>query len=39
MTFALILFKTIRKSANPIKPYERFLFAAVGWMTAAFAFD
>lgn len=39
MTFALILFKTIRKSPNPIEPYERFVFAALGWMIAAFAFD
>jgi hypothetical protein len=39
MTVALILFKTMRKSASPTEPYERFLFAALGWMIAAFAFD
>jgi len=39
LMFALILFKTIRKSPNPVEPYERFLFAALGWMVVAFAFD
>lgn len=39
LTFALILTKTIRKSPNPVEPYERFVFAALGWMIAAFAFD
>ena len=39
LTFALVITKTIRKSRNPVEPYERFLFAALGWMIAAFAFD
>ncbi len=39
LTFVLIVTKTIRKSSNPIEPYEWFLFAALGWMIAAFAFD
>ena len=39
VTFCVILIQTIRKSPNPIEPYEKFLFAALGWMVAAFAFD
>jgi len=39
LTFALVITKTIRKSQNPIEPYERFVFAALAWMIAAFAFD
>jgi hypothetical protein len=39
LTFALIVTQTIRRSKNPIEPYEKFLFAALGWMIAAFAFD
>lgn len=39
LTFALILVKTIRQSSKPVEPYERFIFAALGWMIAAFAFD
>ena len=39
VTFALIVTQTIRRSPNPLEPYEKFLFAALGWMIAAFAFD
>ncbi|HEY7388783.1 MAG TPA: DUF1858 domain-containing protein [Bryobacteraceae bacterium] len=39
LTFALILFRTVRKSSHPVEPYLEFLFAALGWMIAAFAFD
>ncbi len=39
LTFAVVVTQTIRKSKNPVEPYERFLFAALGWMIAAFAFD
>jgi len=37
--FAFIITKTIWKSKQPSEPYERFLFAALAWMVAAFAFD
>lgn len=37
--FAVILTQTIRQSSKSIEPYEEFLFAALGWMIAAFAFD
>lgn len=37
--FAWIITKTIRKSTQPSEPYEKFLFAALAWMVAAFAFD
>jgi hypothetical protein len=37
--FAWIITQTIRKSKQPAEPYERFLFAALAWMVAAFAFD
>jgi hypothetical protein len=37
--FAIILTQTIRQSSKSIEPYEEFLFAALGWMIAAFAFD
>lgn len=39
LTFAVIIAQTIRKSKKPVEPYEEFLFAALGWMIAAFAFD
>ena len=39
LTFAWIITQTIRHSSRPSEPYERFLFAALGWMIAAFAFD
>jgi hypothetical protein len=39
LTFVVIIAQTIRLSKNPIEPYEEFLFAALGWMVAAFAFD
>lgn len=39
LTFAVTIIQTIRKSPNPVEPWERFLFAALGWMIAAFAFD
>ncbi|HJT90182.1 MAG TPA: DUF1858 domain-containing protein [Bryobacteraceae bacterium] len=39
VTFAVIIARTIQKSRRPIEPYEKFLFAALGWMNAAFAFD
>ncbi|HWB85315.1 MAG TPA: DUF1858 domain-containing protein [Bryobacteraceae bacterium] len=39
VTFATIIVQTIRKSGQPVEPYERFLFAALGWMIVAFAFD
>jgi hypothetical protein len=39
LTFAIILIRTIRKPPNPAEPYEEFLFAALAWMIAAFAFD
>ena len=37
--FAWIITRTIRKSKQPAEPYEKFLFAALAWMVAAFAFD
>ncbi len=37
--FAWIITQTIRKSKEPSEPYEKFLFAALAWMVAAFAFD
>lgn len=39
VTFVVIIARTIRRSPNPVEPYEKFLFAALGWMIAAFAFD
>lgn len=39
LTFALIITMTIRKSGRKIEPYEYFVFSALAWMVAAFAFD
>ncbi|HYM12756.1 MAG TPA: DUF1858 domain-containing protein [Bryobacterales bacterium] len=39
ITFVTILVRTIRSSPQPAEPYEKFLYAALGWMVAAFAFD
>ena len=37
--FACIIGQTIRQSTQPSEPYEKFLFAALAWMVAAFGFD
>jgi hypothetical protein len=34
-----IITQTIRKSQKPIEPYEKFIFAALAWMIAAFSLD
>lgn len=39
LTFALIILQTVRQSRKPVEPWEQFVFAALGWMIAAFAFD
>jgi hypothetical protein len=39
LTFALIMVQTVRQSRKPVELWEQFVFAAVGWMVAAFAFD
>ena len=39
IVFALIIAQSIRSSKQPTEPYEKFLYAALGWMVAAFAFD
>ena len=39
VTFAVIIFQTMRKSASPMEPYEEFLVVALGWMIAACGFD
>jgi len=39
VTFVWIMTQTIRCSKQATEPYERFLFGALGWMIAAFAFD
>ena len=37
--FACIVARTMRQSTQPSEPYEKFLFAALAWMVAAFGFD
>jgi hypothetical protein len=37
--FAVIIARSLRSSQRPAEPYEKFLYAALGWMVAAFAFD
>ncbi len=39
LTFVAIIVQTLRSSKQPREPYEKFLYAALGWMVAAFAFD
>jgi hypothetical protein len=39
LTFAAIITQTIRKSQKPVAPYEKFIFAALAWMIAAFSLD
>ncbi|MBI3694792.1 MAG: DUF1858 domain-containing protein, partial [Acidobacteria bacterium] len=39
VTFATIIVQTIRSSKQPAEPYEKFVYAALSWMVAAFAFD
>lgn len=39
ITFAVIIARSLRSSPQPAEPYEKFLYAALGWMVAAFAFD
>ena len=39
IVFVCIIARTIRQSTQPSEPYEKFLFAALAWMVAAFGFD
>lgn len=39
VTFAAIITRTIRSSPQPAEPYEKFLYAALGWMILGFGFD
>lgn len=39
LTFALIVVQTVRQSRKPVESWEQFVFAAMGWMIAAFLFD
>ncbi len=39
VTFAAIVAQTIRRAPGRLEIYEQFLFAALAWMIAAFAFD
>jgi hypothetical protein len=39
IVFACVIARTIWQSTQPSEPYEKFLFAALTWMVAAFGFD
>jgi hypothetical protein len=39
LAFVWIITQTLRSSQQAREPYEKFIYAALGWMAAAFAFD
>ncbi|MBI3668085.1 MAG: DUF1858 domain-containing protein [Acidobacteria bacterium] len=39
ITFAVIIAQTLQGAKQPAEPYDKFLYAALGWMIVAFVYD